>query len=109
MKGSNNDLVFIHIIIIDHQMIYGMGWGADGQLGLGQTVDCNVPKALPSLGSPIKKLAGSTDFTLALTGKYFLFIKCVYMYLILTLSLHAYVDQLMADYGHGAILNMDKV
>lgn len=79
MKGSNNDLVFIHIIIIDHQMIYGMGWSADGQLGLGQTVDCNVPKALPSLGSPIKKLAGSTDFTLALTGEYFLFIKCVYV------------------------------
>lgn len=51
-------------------MIYAMGWGADGQLGVGETIDYNVPKALPSLGSPIKKLAGSTDFTLALTGNH---------------------------------------
>ncbi|CDH51642.1 williams-beuren syndrome chromosomal region 16protein homolog [Lichtheimia corymbifera JMRC:FSU:9682] len=56
------------VFATDHQMIYAMGWGADGQLGVGETIDYNVPKALPSLGSPIKKLAGSTDFTLALTA-----------------------------------------
>ena len=53
-----------------------MGWGADGQLGLaeGWTGDKNVPTQLPSLGSsPIKKIAGSTDFTLALTGNKILF------------------------------------
>lgn len=57
-------------ITVDAHQLYAMGWGADGQLGLGQgrTSDANVPALLPWT-APIKKLAGSTDFTLALTGE----------------------------------------
>ncbi|KAL1932521.1 hypothetical protein VTP01DRAFT_8199 [Rhizomucor pusillus] len=56
------------VFATDAHQLYAMGWGADGQLGLGQgrTSDANVPALLPWT-APIKKLAGSTDFTLALT------------------------------------------
>ncbi|KAI9263200.1 regulator of chromosome condensation 1/beta-lactamase-inhibitor protein II [Phascolomyces articulosus] len=59
------------VFVTEDKHLYAMGWGADGQLGLGKdwTGDKNIPTPLPSLGSTscIKKIAGSTDFTLALT------------------------------------------
>lgn len=56
----------------DAMAVYAMGWGADGQLGLGNssTSDKDIPKQLPLLDSKVRKLASSTDFTLALTGDY---------------------------------------
>ncbi|KAI8147966.1 regulator of chromosome condensation 1/beta-lactamase-inhibitor protein II [Fennellomyces sp. T-0311] len=59
------------VFVAGDKHLYAMGWGADGQLGLadGWTGDKNVPTQLPTLdNAPIKKLAGSTDFTLALTA-----------------------------------------
>ncbi|KAI9490967.1 regulator of chromosome condensation 1/beta-lactamase-inhibitor protein II [Zychaea mexicana] len=59
------------VFVAEDKHVYAMGWGADGQLGLaeGWTGDKNLPTQLPSLGgAPIKKIAGSTDFTLALTA-----------------------------------------
>ncbi|KAI7851685.1 regulator of chromosome condensation 1/beta-lactamase-inhibitor protein II [Circinella umbellata] len=59
------------VFVAEDKQLYAMGWGADGQLGLaeGWTGDKNVPTQLPLLGSsPITKIAGSTDFTLALTA-----------------------------------------
>ncbi|CAO3610820.1 unnamed protein product [Mucor hiemalis] len=45
--------------------IYGMGWSADGQLGQGHE-DKDTPSKL-NLQSDLRKLASSTDFTLALS------------------------------------------
>ncbi|KAL0095683.1 regulator of chromosome condensation 1/beta-lactamase-inhibitor protein II [Phycomyces blakesleeanus] len=58
------------IFSTDHNSLYAMGWGSDGQLGLAPTFtgDKDVPSLLPRLGdSKIKLLSGSTDFTLMLT------------------------------------------
>ncbi|KAI9318649.1 regulator of chromosome condensation 1/beta-lactamase-inhibitor protein II [Dichotomocladium elegans] len=56
------------VFVTEDQSIYAMGWGADGQLGLGTTTDRDEPTRLRvSFGATIKKLTGSTDFTLALT------------------------------------------
>ncbi|CAG8609672.1 4720_t:CDS:2 [Paraglomus brasilianum] len=55
------------IILTDQNILYAMGWGADGQLGIGSTSDKDVPTIIPLLsGKPVKKIASSTDFTFAL-------------------------------------------
>ncbi|CAG8677207.1 8674_t:CDS:2, partial [Paraglomus occultum] len=55
------------IILTDQNVLYAMGWGADGQLGNGSTSDKDVPTIIPLLsGKPVKKIASSTDFTFAL-------------------------------------------
>jgi hypothetical protein len=49
-----------------------MGWGPDGQLGLGpdSSSDKSTPTVIPKMeGKCIVKLSGSTDFSLALTSK----------------------------------------
>ncbi|KAI9013814.1 regulator of chromosome condensation 1/beta-lactamase-inhibitor protein II [Phycomyces nitens] len=72
-QGKVTDIVcgLDHTIFsTDHSSIYAMGWGSDGQLGLGLsfTGDKDVPSLLPPFGdSKIKLLSGSTDFTLMLT------------------------------------------
>ncbi|KAI8379195.1 regulator of chromosome condensation 1/beta-lactamase-inhibitor protein II [Radiomyces spectabilis] len=53
------------VFATDHG-VYSMGWGADGQLGLGTSNDRNTPSLISLPTSKVKKLAGSTDFTLAL-------------------------------------------
>ncbi|KAF9166485.1 Williams-Beuren syndrome chromosome region 16 protein [Actinomortierella ambigua] len=65
------------VLRTDQGNLYSMGWGADGQLGLGPTSSSD--RAYPTLierlswskqgqelGSPIKTISSSTDFTLAL-------------------------------------------
>ncbi|KAI9485241.1 MAG: regulator of chromosome condensation 1/beta-lactamase-inhibitor protein II [Benjaminiella poitrasii] len=54
-----------HTILATEDHVYGMGWSADGQLGQGKE-DKDRPSKLP-LVSCVKKLASSTDFTLALS------------------------------------------
>ncbi|KAI7904447.1 regulator of chromosome condensation 1/beta-lactamase-inhibitor protein II [Cokeromyces recurvatus] len=49
----------------DDDSLWGMGWSADGQLGQGKE-DKDRPSKLPLSSGQIKKLASSTDFTLAL-------------------------------------------
>lgn len=55
----------------DRNKMYAMGWGADGQLGQGhdQSGDQSAPSCLP-LEGPLQKLSSTTDFTLALLGKW---------------------------------------
>lgn len=72
--GAN--LAFLHAWQIDQGNLYSMGWGADGQLGLGPSSSSD--RALPTLierlswkagGKAIgrvKEISSSTDFTLAL-------------------------------------------
>ncbi|KAG1504675.1 hypothetical protein G6F52_012162 [Rhizopus delemar] len=47
--------------------IYAMGWGADGQLGQGQS-DKDVPSKL-DISCMTKKISSSTDYTLLLTNE----------------------------------------
>lgn len=52
-----------------------MGWGADGQLGLGiePPRDHNIPTEVPfftQLGQKIQKISSSHDCTIALTGTF---------------------------------------
>ncbi|GAA5801039.1 hypothetical protein HPULCUR_006481 [Helicostylum pulchrum] len=51
-------------IFATQKQIFGMGWGADGQLGQGYE-DKTVPSPL-SFETEIKKLSSSTDYTFAL-------------------------------------------
>ncbi|KAF9930071.1 Williams-Beuren syndrome chromosome region 16 protein [Linnemannia zychae] len=65
------------VLMTDKGNLYSMGWGADGQLGLGS--ESSSDRAIPTLierlswkskgkdlGSPVKEISSSTDFTLAL-------------------------------------------
>ncbi|KAG0175072.1 hypothetical protein DFQ29_007261 [Apophysomyces sp. BC1021] len=56
-----------HTVFVTDHAVYAMGWGADGQLGLDKSwsSDACVPKPL-RLDPKVKRLAGSTDYTLAL-------------------------------------------
>ncbi|KAF7723284.1 hypothetical protein EC973_002130 [Apophysomyces ossiformis] len=56
-----------HTVFATECAVYAMGWGADGQLGLDKawSADVNIPKPL-QLDPKIKRLACSTDYTLAL-------------------------------------------
>ncbi|KAH8554383.1 regulator of chromosome condensation 1/beta-lactamase-inhibitor protein II [Umbelopsis sp. PMI_123] len=54
----------------DRNHVYSMGWGPDGQLGLGRdsSGDRSSPTLIPLMeGKRVAKLAGSTDFSLVLT------------------------------------------
>ncbi|KAI7865144.1 regulator of chromosome condensation 1/beta-lactamase-inhibitor protein II [Spinellus fusiger] len=58
------------VFATDHCSLYAMGWGSDGQLGLGTefTGDKSLPTPLSQWGNKrIKSMSGSTDFTLVLT------------------------------------------
>jgi alpha-tubulin suppressor-like RCC1 family protein len=60
-------------MFVDKNHVYSMGWGPDGQLGLGpeSSSDRSTPTLVPLMeGKHISKLVGSTDFSLVLTGKY---------------------------------------
>ncbi|RUP45577.1 hypothetical protein BC936DRAFT_147992 [Jimgerdemannia flammicorona] len=60
-----------HSRFVDKNKLYAMGWGADGQLGLGNgsTSDRSTPSLIAGLdGRRVRKLASSTDFTMALLG-----------------------------------------
>ncbi|KAF9438260.1 hypothetical protein BGZ76_008993 [Entomortierella beljakovae] len=64
------------VLLTDRGNIYSMGWGADGQLGLGpeSSSDRSLPTLVERLSSKargkeiglVKKISSSTDFTLAL-------------------------------------------
>ncbi|CAG8514838.1 3632_t:CDS:2 [Ambispora leptoticha] len=60
------------VILTNENRLYSMGWGADGQLGLGNnsTVDKSVPSKITKLsdkdGERIRKVVSSTDYTMAL-------------------------------------------
>ncbi|CAG8456262.1 3231_t:CDS:2 [Acaulospora colombiana] len=57
------------ILLTENDNLYSMGWGADGQLGLGNgnTLDRSVPSLIPKFhSSPIRKIASTADFTFAL-------------------------------------------
>ncbi|KAK9768138.1 hypothetical protein K7432_001488 [Basidiobolus ranarum] len=64
------------VILTEQNHLYSMGWGADGQLGLGEesTSDHSTPSRIMKLdGESLKKISASTDFTIALNeqGKMF--------------------------------------
>ncbi|ORX90369.1 RCC1/BLIP-II protein [Basidiobolus meristosporus CBS 931.73] len=57
------------VILTEQGQLYSMGWGADGQLGLGEgsTSDHSTPSKIAKLdGESFKKISASTDFTIAL-------------------------------------------
>ncbi|OZJ03308.1 hypothetical protein BZG36_02283 [Bifiguratus adelaidae] len=57
------------VFVTDAQKVYAMGWGADGQLGVGphSTSDKDTPTRLARFDNKsILKLASSTDYTFAL-------------------------------------------
>ncbi|KAG2173415.1 hypothetical protein INT44_008767 [Umbelopsis vinacea] len=60
------------VLVTDKKHVYSMGWGPDGQLGLGpeSSSDRSTPTLVPLMeGKHITKLAGSTDFSLVLTDE----------------------------------------
>ncbi|CAG8558725.1 7867_t:CDS:2 [Acaulospora morrowiae] len=57
------------ILLTENSNLYSMGWGADGQLGLGnnETSDRSVPSLIRKFhNSHIRKIVSTTDSTLAL-------------------------------------------
>lgn len=93
----------------DEGAIYAMGWGADGQLGLGTSSDANVPtRQSTPLGANVKKLAGSTDFTLALTGSCLMHRFTCKMQMTDISFISFFFSQRMESSGPGAIPSMDK-
>lgn len=55
-----------------------MGWGPDGQLGLGpdSSSDKSNPTLIPIMkGKKVLKLSSTTDFSLVLTSKHLIMIK----------------------------------
>jgi len=65
---------FLKLFNIEEGEIWSMGWNADGQLGVGNDKDSNVPVLVESLkGEKIKKISSKLDFVLALSGPFFFF------------------------------------
>ncbi|KAG9290335.1 hypothetical protein G9A89_007066 [Geosiphon pyriformis] len=57
------------ILLTEQNALYSMGWGSDGQLGLGgnSTSDKSIPTLITGLkGELVRKIASTTDFTMAL-------------------------------------------
>ncbi|RHZ87351.1 hypothetical protein Glove_37g92 [Diversispora epigaea] len=57
------------ILLTENNNLYSMGWGSDGQLGLGKgnTSDRSIPSLIPKFhNSSVRKIASTVDFTLAL-------------------------------------------
>jgi hypothetical protein len=63
---------YLLTVAIDANQVYAMGWGPDGQLGLGpeSSSDKSTPTPIPMMiGKKVVKLSSTTDFSLVLTGK----------------------------------------
>ncbi|KAJ2160851.1 hypothetical protein GGF46_001908 [Coemansia sp. RSA 552] len=57
------------LVLTTKGRVFAMGWGADGQLGTGSTMDSDKPVRVCGLeDAPVVDISSTTDFTLALTA-----------------------------------------